>query len=169
MSSTVIRNTWDNVVLVTRNGNTDATWDGAVNCKVYDVGTMAWVAMTQPATGAGGGGDASAANQTTEITKLTSIDGKLVSQSVSSASLTSVAAAASSTSILASNSSRKGAKFYNDSTSDAYLAFAASATTSAFTVKMVAGSYYSMELPVYTGAISAIWDTANGSMRITEL
>lgn len=48
-------------------------------CEVYDPNVLSWVAMTQPGTSAGGGGtgDASAANQTTEITKLTSIDTKL--------------------------------------------------------------------------------------------
>jgi hypothetical protein len=44
---------------------------------VEDVNTLTWVPMTQPGGSTGGGGDASAANQTTEIAKLTSIDGKL--------------------------------------------------------------------------------------------
>lgn len=47
--------------------------------QVYDPIGLAWAAETQPGGGSGGGGDASAANQTTEITKLTSIDGKLTS------------------------------------------------------------------------------------------
>jgi hypothetical protein len=44
---------------------------------VYDVGTLSWVAMTQP--GAGGGGDATAANQVTGNASLASIDTKLTS------------------------------------------------------------------------------------------
>lgn len=39
---------------------------------VWNVGTLAWIEMTQPG-GSGGAGDASAANQTTEIARLTSI------------------------------------------------------------------------------------------------
>lgn len=75
--STVPRNTWDNMIVVTRDGSIDQTWDGKTKNLVYDVGTLSWVAETQPTGAAGGGGDASAANQTTEIAKLTSIDGKL--------------------------------------------------------------------------------------------
>jgi hypothetical protein len=77
--SEISRNTWDNVVVVIREGNVDATWDGKVKNLIYDVGTMAWVSQTATAS-SGGGGDASAANQTTEISKLTSLDGKIPSQ-----------------------------------------------------------------------------------------
>jgi hypothetical protein len=40
---------------------------------VWDVATLDWVQMTQPGGGTGGAGDASAANQVTEIARLTSI------------------------------------------------------------------------------------------------
>jgi hypothetical protein len=50
-------------------------WANTLN-RVWEVATLNWVVMIQPGGGTGGGGDASAANQTTEITKLTSIDGK---------------------------------------------------------------------------------------------
>lgn len=40
---------------------------------VWDTGLLDWVVMTQPGGGGGGAGDASAANQTTEIARLTSI------------------------------------------------------------------------------------------------
>lgn len=43
---------------------------GGVNNYIWDTGTLAWVAQTASA---GGAGDASAANQTTEIARLTSI------------------------------------------------------------------------------------------------
>lgn len=46
MSSTVQRNTWDNAVIVTRDGATDSTWDGRVKNLVYDPDTMEWVADT---------------------------------------------------------------------------------------------------------------------------
>lgn len=86
------------------------------------------------------------------------------------ATLTNVAASASSVSILASNANRKGAMVYNDSTAILYLKFGTTASTSSFTVLMVAGSYY--ELPpssIYTGAIDGIWASATGNARITEL
>lgn len=86
------------------------------------------------------------------------------------AALSSVAGSASSVSLLAANSSRKGATIFNDSTANLYVAFSATASTTAFTVKIVGGGYY--ELPstaVWTGAVSGIWDTATGSARVTEL
>lgn len=88
---------------------------------------------------------------------------------VSTSTLSNVSASASSVSLLASTSGRKGAMFFNDSTSPAYLKLGATASTTSFTVKMFAYSYYELPMPVYTGAIDAIWDSATGSMRITEL
>jgi hypothetical protein len=43
---------------------------------VWEVATLSWVPMTQPGAAAGGG-DASAANQVTEIASLASVDGKI--------------------------------------------------------------------------------------------
>src|SRR4051812_1801745 len=75
--SYVPRSAYDNVVIVTRDvDGTDTAWAGSVKNLIYDAGTMAWIAQTATAA-SGGAGDASAANQTTEIAKLTSIDGKV--------------------------------------------------------------------------------------------
>ena len=80
----------------------------------------------------------------------------------------SVAGSASSVSLLASNANRLGATVFNDSTADLYLKLGATASTTSFTVKMAAGSYF--EVPFnYTGAIDGIWSSATGSARITEL
>lgn len=86
-----------------------------------------------------------------------------------SASLTSVANATSSTSLLASNASRKGLIMYNDSTTDCKVAFAATASATSFTILMAKQTNYFMQAPIYTGAVSEICSNANGSMRITEL
>lgn len=84
--------------------------------------------------------------------------------------ITSVASANTNTSLLASNTSRSGAYFFNDSTAILYLAFASSASTTAYTVQIGAGSFFEMPTnPVYTGAIFGIWASANGNARITEL
>lgn len=95
----------------------------------------------------------------------------LVTQGPSTTSaVTSVAGSATSVSLLASNASRKGATFYNESTAILYLKLGATASTSSYTVQLVAGAYY--ELPfvkTYTGAIDGIWASANGNVRITEL
>lgn len=84
--------------------------------------------------------------------------------------ITSVAGANTSTQLLATNTARSGAYFYNDSTAILYLAFATSASTTAYTVQIGAQSFFEMPTnPVYTGAIFGIWASAAGSVRITEL
>jgi len=87
----------------------------------------------------------------------------------STTAVTSVAAAAANTTILASNANRLGATVYNDSNKDLYLKLGSVASTTSFTVKLVRDAYY--EVPFhYTGIITGIWDTApSGNARITEL
>lgn len=80
----------------------------------------------------------------------------------------SVAGAATTTSLLASNSARLGATIYNDSTAILYLKLGATASTTSYTAQLAAGAYY--EVPFqYTGAIDGIWASATGNARITEL
>ncbi len=86
------------------------------------------------------------------------------------ATLTNVAGSATSVSILTSNTARKGMAVYNDSSSAMYLAYASSSSTTTYTVKIPANNLFEMPVtPVYTGAMSALWDTATGNARITEL
>lgn len=81
---------------------------------------------------------------------------------------TTVAASATSTTVLAANSNRRGATIWNESTATLYLKFGATASTTAFTVKLSAGGYY--EVPFnYTGVISGIWSAANGNALVEEL
>ena len=81
----------------------------------------------------------------------------------------SVAGAAADTLILASNANRRGATVYNDSTAILYLALGtAAASTTDFTVKMVADAYF--EVPFsYTGQIRGIWASATGNARVGEV
>lgn len=79
-----------------------------------------------------------------------------------------VASSGSNVTILAANASRRGGAVFNDSTQILYL-LAAAGTSSAtvHTLQMAAGSYY--EIPAnYTGALSGLWASANGSARVTE-
>lgn len=82
---------------------------------------------------------------------------------------TSVASSASAVTILAANTRRKGASIANTSTAILYLLLStgtATATTS-HTVQMAANTYF--EVPYgYTGVISGIWASANGSANVTE-
>lgn len=87
----------------------------------------------------------------------------------SAATITSVAQSASSVSLLALNANRKGFSLYNDGTKNAYIAFAATSTTTAFTMLLPPGALYESNID-YTGVMSAIWSAAGaGAMRITEL
>ena len=80
---------------------------------------------------------------------------------------TSVAASITSVSLLAANSARKGTTIWNNSTANLYVELGATASNSAFTARVGAGGYY--EVPfTYTGAISGIWDAANGSALVRE-
>lgn len=85
------------------------------------------------------------------------------------AALTSVAASASSVSLLASNAARRQVIIVNDGNKTLYIAFAATASATAFTVRLGGGQEFVSEMNSYTGAISGIWDSANGSARITEI
>jgi hypothetical protein len=86
------------------------------------------------------------------------------------ATVTSVNDSASSVTLLSLNTARKMATFFNDSTVTLYLKFGTTASTSDFTVKILAGDYFELPLPVYTGRIDGIWASdASGAVRITEM
>lgn len=81
--------------------------------------------------------------------------------------VSNVSASASSVTILAANDDRLGATLYNDSTSACYVKFAATASSTSFSVAMGPGSY--LEVPYqHRGIIDGVWVTATGAMRVTE-
>ena len=83
---------------------------------------------------------------------------------------TSVAASASSVTLLAANTARKGASVYNDSTAIMFLTLNATTTASLYTTQVPPNTLYEVPVtPVYTGAISALWASATGNARITEM
>lgn len=85
--------------------------------------------------------------------------------------LSSVAASASSVTLLAANASRYSFIFYNDSTSKVFVKFGITASSSSYTVRLSpTGTLTSRDLGVnYTGRIDAIWDSAVGTMLVTEI
>lgn len=94
---------------------------------------------------------------------------KTIEARPATATLTNVASSASSVTLLSSAATRRGATIFNDSTSVLYVKFGATASTTSFTVKMLAGDYYELPQPCYTGVIDGIWSSAQGSARTTEL
>jgi hypothetical protein len=76
--------------------------------------------------------------------------------------------------LLAANSRRRGGCLYNDSSAILYLLLGDDVGADKFTVKLGPinefglGEYY--EIPFgYTGVLSGFWDSATGSVRITEV
>lgn len=142
--------------------------DGANNTPVSVAEPLPVVQTGTPALPTGA---ATAANQTTIAGHIDTVEAKLAGPTTGTQS--DVSDTASDVSILASNASRKGACFFNDSTSQLYLLLAndtASATN--FSVRVAPGGYY--ELPVcqggvYTGVVKGIWSAdASGACRVTE-
>lgn len=83
--------------------------------------------------------------------------------------VSSVASSATTVTLLAANTARRMATFYNDSTQVLYLKLGATASATSNTIQMAAGSYYELPQPVYTGIIDGIWAAANGNVRLTEI
>jgi hypothetical protein len=84
------------------------------------------------------------------------------------ATLSNTSGSASNVTLLAANSSRKGAAIHNDSTAILYVKLGATASATSFTVAMGPQDYY--EVPYdYTGKIDGIWSSATGAARVTEL
>lgn len=81
--------------------------------------------------------------------------------------LSSVSLTTSSQVFLAANANRKGFIIYNDSLNMVFLAFAATASTTAFSTKIQAQGAFDSDID-YTGVISGIASSASGAVRITE-
>jgi hypothetical protein len=90
-------------------------------------------------------------------------------QNVATAVLSNVSSSTSNVALIAANVNRKGLIIHNDSTGNAFIAFAATSTTSAFTIRLSSQASYNMPMPIYTGQLSVICSNTNGALRITEL
>ena len=82
--------------------------------------------------------------------------------------VTAVPASVSSVTLAASNSLRRGLQIFNDSTAVLYVKHGTTASTASYTVKMIAGAFYEIPAPVYTGRVDGIWDAVNGNAMVTE-
>lgn len=83
--------------------------------------------------------------------------------------ITRVNDTASSTQLLASNTSRKMASFFNDSTATLYIKLGTTATTTDFWLFLRPFEYAELPAPVFTGRIDGIWSSdASGGVQVTE-
>jgi hypothetical protein len=88
----------------------------------------------------------------------------------STGTITSPALSLTSFTVLAANALRRGATFFNDSSNVLYLALAATASTTAYTVQVIPGWAYELPGPhIYSGIVTGIALTATGSVRVTEM
>ena len=104
------------------------------------------------------------------LVNIASTSGSGATPATSNAALTSVNAATTNTALLTANAARKGAYIFNNGGANLYLAYGATASLTAFTVKIAAYGFFELPAtPVWQGAISAIWDAASGTAQITEV
>lgn len=85
------------------------------------------------------------------------------------ATITSVGASVTSVTIAAANAARRQLIVVNDGNKTLYLAFAATATTAAYTYLVAAGQTYTGPVNGYTGIVTGIWSAANGNAIVTEV
>lgn len=109
----------------------------------------------------------------TLLDTLTSIDQniqQLNSENTSTVSVTTtVPASTTSVPVLPANTARKGLMLYNDTMKACFIKLGASASLADYSFKMPAGSLYESESISYVGEISAIFEVATGSLRVTQL
>lgn len=87
----------------------------------------------------------------------------------SSATLANVAGSASSVTLFSANANRRGGIIFNDSTAILYVKFGATASTTSFSYKLLAGATLEFPEPMYVGVVDGIWASATGSARNTEI
>ena len=103
---------------------------------------------------------------------LEEVDGGAVVPVTQETSTTGTSSTASvtnaNTTVLASNTSRKGATIYNEGTVDCFVKLGSTASLTTYTIKIIVDGYY--ELPFnYTGIITGITASGTATLRVTEL
>ncbi len=89
-------------------------------------------------------------------------------QSVNTAEST-VAASLTTVTLLAANTKRVGATFYNDSaTAKLYVKLGTGALVTSFNMVLGPGGRYELPTPAHPGIITGVWDLASGTARIEE-
>ena len=71
--------------------------------------------------------------------------------------------------LLAANTSRRAAYFFNEGTAVCSVKLGTTATAGSFTVQMVGTSLYELPTPVYSGIVDGIWTVSTGTMHVTEI
>lgn len=102
--------------------------------------------------------------------KLTATDDEITvnSKKASDSTVNPVPASVSNTILLTAKTNRRAAFVFNDSSSILYLKLATNAAQNSFTRKVAAQEF--VEIPAnYSGIVTGVWATADGSALITEI
>ncbi len=84
------------------------------------------------------------------------------------ATLANVASSASSVTLF-SPSQAAGRYVFNDSSAVLYIKYGTTASATSYTVQVAAGGFYEFPQPLYKGRVDALWASANGNARCTEV
>lgn len=79
-----------------------------------------------------------------------------------------VSSSATAVTLFAANPLARSRSIWNDSSAVVYLKNGTGAAATSCKVKVLADGYYEWPDPVYTGVVTAIWASANGSARTSE-
>lgn len=82
--------------------------------------------------------------------------------------VSNVASSATSVTLIAANAARRLFTCYNDSTSDAYVKFGTTASSTSFNLYLPSLGSFSLNGEDYAGRVDIIWISANGNARICE-
>ena len=85
------------------------------------------------------------------------------------ATLSTLAATTTSQVLLAANAARRRFVIVNEASKALIVAFAATATATAYTFQVAGGQTYEGLLNDYTGVISALLTSGTGNVRVTEI
>lgn len=165
--------TIDNASIAVTDGGGSLTVDGTVAATqsgTWNVGTL--TSITNDVSIDDGGnsitvdGTVTANLSSVDNAVLDGIEANTRNRGATSA-VTSVSGSATSVQLLAANADRLEAIITNDSTAPMYLKLGTTASTTSYTVKL--GQDESYITDKYTGRIDAIWSSATGNARITEI
>ena len=87
----------------------------------------------------------------------------------STATITEVATSTTNATLVALNTSRRGAVIANDSASTLYVKFGTTASATSWTYQVAPGQHLELPFPVYTGRIDGILSSGSGTARVTEM
>jgi hypothetical protein len=71
--------------------------------------------------------------------------------------------------LLAANSARHLATFFNSGANSVYIKWGTGASATSHTLELFTNGFYEMHIPAYLGAIEAISSTGTNIIRVTEI